>query len=140
IVMEYVEGESLAARLRRDRLPMDRAVAIGRQLAAALTAAHATNVIHRDLKPANIQLMPDGLVKVLDFGVAKALAMLSTTSPRSTQAEAHGVQVGTPGYMSPEQMLGRNVDERSDLFSLGVILFEMTTGHRPFDGSDPLDV
>ena len=141
IVMEYVEGESLAARLRRDRLPMDRAVAIGRQLAAALTAAHATNVIHRDLKPANIQLMPDGLVKVLDFGVAKALAMLSTTSPRSTQAvEARGVLVGTPGYMSPEQMLGRDVDERSDLFSLGVILFEMTTGHRPFDGTEPLDI
>ena len=140
IVMEYVEGESLAARLRRDRLPMDRAVAIGRQLAAALAAAHATNVIHRDLKPANIQLMPDGLVKVLDFGVAKALAMLSSTSARTTRAEARGVQVGTPGYMSPEQMLGRDVDERSDLFSLGVILFEMTTGRRPFEGADTFDL
>lgn len=141
IVMEYVEGESLSARLKRERLPIDRIVAIGRQLAAALAAAHATGIVHRDLKPANVQLMVDGSLKVLDFGVAKALAILSTTERTTTQAdiERRG-QAGTPGYMSPEQMLGHPVDDRSDIFGLGVILYEMTTGRRPFTGTDPVDL
>lgn len=144
IVMEYVEGESLAARLKRERLPIDTVVAIGRQLVAALAAAHATGVIHRDLKPANIQLLPDGSVKVLDFGVAKAIAIASsTTTGRQTppiDAETRYAVAGTPGYMSPEQMLGRDVDDRSDIFSLGVVLYEMATGRRPFTKSDLLDL
>jgi eukaryotic-like serine/threonine-protein kinase len=145
IVMEYVEGESLAARLKRERLPIDVVVAVGRQLVAALAAAHASGVIHRDLKPANIQLLPDGTVKVLDFGVAKAMAIASSSSATtrrhtSTDPEGRYIQAGTPGYMSPEQMLGRDVDDRSDIFSLGVVLYEMTTGRRPFTKSDPLDL
>jgi serine/threonine protein kinase len=143
IVMEYVEGESLAARLRRERLPIDRVISIGRQLAAALGAAHARGVVHRDLKPGNIQLMPDGTVKVLDFGIATALEVASSlareapTAATATGAalDVRGVQPGTPEYMSPEQMLGRNVDERSDIFSLGVVLFEMATGRRPYPDS-----
>jgi len=124
IVMEYVEGENLAVRLRRERLPIERVVAIGRQLAAALKAAHAHDVVHRDIKPANIQMTFEDTVKVLDFGVARTGQM--------TRLRMHG---GTPPYMSPEQLTGRTIDERSDLFSLGVVLFEMATGTRPFLGS-----
>jgi len=128
IVMEYVEGESLAAVLKREALSADRVIAIGRQLAAALAAAHAGGVIHRDLKPANIQVTPDGSVKILDFGIALALGTLATTTSAAdfgVAREPRGFQAGTPAYMSPEQLLGRTVDERSDLFSLSVILFEM---------------
>jgi serine/threonine protein kinase/Tfp pilus assembly protein PilF len=143
IVMEYVEGENLAARLKRERLTIDLAVSIGRQLASALAAAHASGVVHRDLKPGNVQVLSDNSVKVLDFGVAKEMAVgsaWSTTLPRTPPGygEPHGV-VGTPGYMSPEQLLGREVDDRSDIFSLGIVLHEMTTGRRLFTKSDPLD-
>jgi hypothetical protein len=141
IVMEYVEGESLAVLLRREPLPPERVVAIGRQIAAALAAAHGGGIMHLDLKPANIQVTSNGSIKILDFGIAKALASLTTTRTRSTGvAELRGVQAGTPAYMSPEQLLGRPVDERSDLFSLAVILFEMTTGRRLFPTNDPLAV
>ena len=137
IVMEYVEGESLAKRLRRGPLPLGEVIAIGRQLAAALTAAHAKGVIHRDLKPANIQLTPAGPIKVLDFGVAKALPETTdTTSPGYALVE--GGTPGTPAYMSPEQRLGRDVDGRSDIFTVGVILFEMATGRRPDLDTDPV--
>ena len=143
IVMEYVEGESLAARLKRERLPIETVIAIGRQLASALAAAHASGVVHRDLKPGNIQLLPDGTIKVLDFGVAKAMAIASS-SAATTRTPSAGMrreaQAGTPGYMSPEQMLGHDVDERSDIFSLGIILYEMTTGRRPFPASDILSL
>jgi len=142
IVMEYVEGENLAARLKRERLTTDLAVSIGRQLASALAAAHASGVVHRDLKPANVQLLSDSSVKVLDFGVAKEMTVGSswpTTLPRTPLGfEPHGV-IGTPGYMSPEQLLGREVDDRSDIFSLGILLHEMTTGRRLFTKTDPLD-
>jgi serine/threonine protein kinase len=135
IVMEYVEGESLAARMRRERLPLKTVLTIGRQLASALGAAHAKGIVHRDLKPMNVQLTLDGTVKVLDFGVAKSttpMVTLSTGSRGSARAlEAQGVP-GTPEYMSPEQLQGHDVDERSDIFSLGVMLFEMATGRRPF--------
>jgi predicted Ser/Thr protein kinase len=149
IVMEYVPGESLAAALRRERLPIHRVIAIGRQLAAALAAAHAQGVVHRDLKPSNIHITPGGVVKVIDFGVARAarsLTIPSIGSGTSTTVRggenllarlSHG---GTPPYMSPEQLLGRAVDERSDIYSLGVVLFEMATGHRPFAATDPLDL
>lgn len=138
IVMEYVEGESLAARLRHKTLPIDRIVSIGRQLASALVAAHANGVVHRDLKPANVQLTPDGLVKVLDFGVAKAGVPLSSPSGAPTTARSVRL-VGTPAYMSPEQLRGLDVDERSDLYSLGVVLFEMVTGQRLHGDADQLD-
>ena len=143
IVMEYVEGESLAAVLKREALPAGRVIAIGRQLAAALAAAHSGGVIHRDLKPANIQVTRDGSVKILDFGIALALGTVATTTGPAefgVSPEPRGFQAGTPAYMSPEQLLGRTVDERSDLFSLSVILFEMATGRRPFVSGEPIDV
>jgi predicted Ser/Thr protein kinase len=142
IVMEYVEGESLAVLLKRGSLSPARVIAIGRQIAAALAAAHGNGIVHRDLKPANIQVTADGSIKILDFGIATALASLTTTRASTTTevGDIRGQQVGTPAYMSPEQLLGRPVDERSDLFSLALILFEMTTGRRVFPTNDPLAV
>jgi predicted Ser/Thr protein kinase len=140
IVMEYVEGESLAVLLKKETLSAERVIAIGGQLAAALAAAHAGGVIHRDLKPANIQVARDGSVKILDFGIALAFASVASTKTATDFAGSRGLQAGTPAYMSPEQLLGRLGDERSDLFSLSVILFEMATGRRPFRSGEPLDV
>jgi predicted Ser/Thr protein kinase len=146
IVMEYVEGESLAARLRRERLPIDRVLAIGRQLASALTAAHTRGIVHRDLKPANVQITPEGGVKVLDFGIAHAprhpttIASAATTNLAATVAPARLGQAGTPPYMAPEQLIGRPGDERSDVYSLGVVLFEMATGKRPYKETDTADL
>jgi hypothetical protein len=143
IVMEYVEGENLAALLKREALSTERVVAIGRQLTAALAAAHAGGIIHRDLKPANVQVTPDGSVKILDFGIAMAFATAASTRTATdfgVMADSRGLQAGTPAYMSPEQLLGRAGDERSDVYSLSVILFEMATGRRPFQSGEPLDV
>jgi len=154
LVMEYVEGESLAAVLRRGRLPIEKVLAMGRLLASALSAAHAKGIIHRDLKPANIQVTPDGSVKILDFGVAHAMSAAATdASDVSTTAtlpatsggtlrSKRGVLVhpGTPAYMSPEQMFGQAIDQRSDIYSLGVVLYEAATGHRPYSADNPLDV
>ena len=148
IVMEYVAGESLAARLKRGRLPMEEVVAIARQLAAALSAAHAQGVVHRDLKPANIHITPGGVVKVIDFGVARAVRTMpasgaSATAPTTVYTADPVVRLargGTPPYMSLEQLLGRAVDGRSDIYSFGLVLFEMATGHRPFAVTDPLDL
>ena len=143
IVMEYVEGESLSSRLRRERLTITEAVTFARQLAAALQAAHARRVIHGDLKPGNVQVTIGGSVKVLDFGIAMMLRTVSTmASDATTRTElrprmpALFATGGTPPYMSPEQLQGYVIDERSDIFSLGVVLFEMATGRRPFNGSD----
>jgi len=143
LVMEYVDGETLAELLRRERLPVQRYLSIGRQLASALTAAHVRGIVHRDLKPGNVQVARDGNVKVLDFGVAQAMSLVttSTTVPATTAAAVRvAPQAGTPAYMSPEQMLGRTVDQRTDIYSLGVILYEMATGRRPYTGIDPLDL
>jgi tRNA A-37 threonylcarbamoyl transferase component Bud32 len=142
MVMEYVEGENLSARLKRERLRTDEVVAIGRRLAAALSAAHARGVVHRDLKPGNIRMTPDGAVKVVDFGVAKfARSQTTIISSASTKrpSAATGPAVaggGTPPYMSPEQLRGQPVDERSDVYSLGAVLFEMATGRRLYSSSD----
>ena len=136
IVMEYVEGVSLAVHMAGGPLPVAEVRSIGRQLASALGAAHAQGVIHRDLKPANIQVMRDGSIKVLDFGVARLTVPASTTV--DTTIVEHVMESsldgnpGTPLYMAPEQLAGHPVDARSDIYSTGVILFQMATGRRPY--------
>ncbi|MBI4888943.1 MAG: serine/threonine protein kinase, partial [Acidobacteria bacterium] len=173
LVMELVEGPTLAERIaqlsdvgrvppsRSDGtrggpagLPIDEALPIAKQIADALEAAHERGIIHRDLKPANIKLRPDGVVKVLDFGLAKALDEVGrgsvsarpgpadglTNSPTlSFAATQAGMILGTAGYMSPEQAKGRAVDKRSDVWAFGAVLYEMLTGRRPFEGEDVAD-
>jgi serine/threonine protein kinase len=145
LVMELVEGEDLAQRLdslrasgasaKQAGIPPDEALPIARQIAEALEAAHEAGVIHRDLKPANIKVRPDGTVKVLDFGLAKAggtgAAGATVTSPAVTM---QGMILGTAAYMSPEQARGTLVDARADLWAFGCVLFEMLTGTQPFAG------
>jgi serine/threonine-protein kinase len=143
IVMEFVDGESLAVRLTRGRLPLRDVLAIGQQLASALVAAHAEGVIHRDLKPANVQVTSTGVVKVLDFGLAHAPAPVAAppsavTASAQTETIPGGRWAGTPAYMAPEQVLGAAANERADIYSLGVILFEMATGRRPYDRIEPM--
>jgi serine/threonine protein kinase/tetratricopeptide (TPR) repeat protein len=135
IVMEYVRGETLGAYMKRGRLPLARALEIGAEIANALSAAHGARIVHRDLKPANIMITGDGHVKVLDFGLAKFLwtdTAASTLPSSAREQTASGQVLGTPGYMSPEQLLGDRVDARTDIFTLGVILFELVTGQRPY--------
>jgi len=147
LVLELVEGPTLADRLRSGCVPVDEALSIARQIAEALEAAHDVGIVHRDLKPANIKLRPDGMVKVLDFGLAKAVeapgdatvqatAAPTVTSPAMT---ARGVILGTAAYMSPEQAKGRPADRRSDVWALGVVLYEMLAGRRPFRADDVAD-
>ena len=113
LAMELVEGETLAERIARGPIPVDEALVIARQIADALEAAHARGVVHRDLKPGNVKLTPDGTVKVLDFGIAKALGARTTGAPLTTSATQTGAVLGTPAYMSPEQARGQTVDERA---------------------------
>jgi serine/threonine-protein kinase len=142
--MELVEGPTLADRIAPGAIAIADALPIARQLADALEAAHEQGIIHRDLKPANIKLRPDGTVKVLDFGLAKAVEPASAvshgasmsptiTSPAMTQ---HGMILGTAAYMSPEQARGRPVDKRADIWAFGCVLYEMLTGRRAFEGED----
>jgi serine/threonine-protein kinase len=150
LVLELVEGPTLADRIAQGPLPLDEALPIAKQLADALEAAHEQGIIHRDLKPANIKLRADGTVKVLDFGLAKALAPDSAgaaagshtrsptiTTPAMTLA---GVILGTAAYMAPEQAKGREADKRSDIWAFGCVVYEMLTGQRAFDGEDMTDV
>ncbi len=146
LVMELVEGETLAERIARGPLPVDEALTLSQQIAEALEAAHEKGVIHRDLKPANIKVDPEGHVKVLDFGLAEAFAeetpesdasFSPTLSREATQA---GVILGTAAYMSPEQAKGKTVDKRSDIFSFGIVFFEMLTGKKAFGGEDVPEV
>lgn len=139
IVMEYVEGETLASALRRGALRVERVVEIGAQLADALAAAHAKGIVHRDLKPANVSVTPDGQVKILDFGLATA------RNPAGDEgATGHitvpGLFMGTPGYASPEQLAGKQPSPADDIYSLGVLLFELLTGRGPFDEKDALNL
>ena len=144
LVMELVEGEDLSVSIRRGAIPMAEALTIARQICEALEAAHDNGVVHRDLKPANIKVRPDGAVKVLDFGLAKALASDATStsaqamnSPTLTaRATELGVILGTAAYMAPEQAKGRPVDRRADVWAFGCVLYEMLTGQRAFEGED----
>ena len=144
LVMELVDGDDLSQRIARGAIPIDEALPIAEQIAEALEAAHEQGIIHRDLKPANIKVRPDGTVKVLDFGLAKAMEPVGAasasasmsptiTTPAMTQA---GMILGTAAYMSPEQAKGREADKRSDIWAFGAVLYEMLTGTRPFDGED----
>src|SRR5436309_1774421 len=138
IVMELVEGETLQERLKRGAIPIDEALPIAKQIAEALEAAHESGLVHRDLKPANIKLTPDGRVKVLDFGLAKAFAPITETnlsnSPTLVSGSMPGVILGTAAYMAPEQAKGKSVDRRADIWAFGVVLYEMLTGRMLFSG------
>ncbi len=142
LTMELVQGDSLDARIPQGGFPLDRILAIGAAVAEALDAAHQQGIVHRDLKPANVMLTADGRVKVLDFGLAKDLrtpdrAEVTMTAAGQTQA---GMVMGTPAYMSPEQLAGRPVDHRTDIFSLGVLLYQMSSGQRPFEGGSSIEL
>ena len=140
IVMEYVRGETLAARLRTGPLPAGEVLAIAIQLTDALAEAHGMGVVHRDLKPANVVLTPKGDVKILDFGLAQVRPVEPGSTPvrSSRDFTLDGRQVGTPPYMPPEHLMGDPVDARGDLYSLGVMLYELLTGRRPFRGPDAM--
>ena len=141
LVLELVEGETLAHRITRGRLPCQEALAISKQIAEALEAAHDRGIIHRDLKPANIKITPDGNVKLLDFGLAKSIADGGPLSQASTMmATAPGMIVGTAAYMSPEQANGRNADRGSDVWAFGCVLYEMLTGRRAFVGQTASEI
>jgi len=148
LVMELVDGPTLADVIRRGPLPIDETIAVARQIADALEAAHDLGIIHRDLKPANVKVRPDGTVKVLDFGLAKALerdpvgsATGASDSPTATSPAmtGQGVILGTAAYMAPEQARGRPLDRRADIWAFGCVLYEMLTGRRPFEGGDITD-
>ncbi|HVH28315.1 MAG TPA: protein kinase [Vicinamibacterales bacterium] len=147
LVLEFVPGDTLADRIVRGHIPINETLAIARQIALALEAAHEHGIVHRDLKPSNIKVRDDGTVKVLDFGLAKALDTVTgvsgrsqsptLTSPAMTQA---GVVLGTAAYMSPEQARGQNADKRSDVWAFGCVLYEMLTGTPPFAGDTVSDL
>src|SRR5437867_8997909 len=157
LVMELVEGQTLAERLLRGPMAIEETLAIALQIADALEGAHEKGIVHRDLKPANVKITPDDKVKVLDFGLAKALdpssaspsgerqgaaavAALTHSPTLSMMATQAGVILGTAAYMSPEQAKGLPADHRSDVFSFGSVLYEMLTGRQPFKGDTAPDV
>jgi PAS domain S-box-containing protein len=141
LVMEFVEGDTLADRLAPGPLRVEEALRIGIQIAEALEAAHERGIVHRDLKPANVKITPEGEVKLLDFGVAKPATLpVTAISDLPTAVTISGAVLGTVLYMSPEQLLGDGVDTRTDLFSLGIVLYEMATGQRPFTGTTTVAV
>ncbi len=153
LILEFIEGETLADRLLKGAIPLDEALPIARQIAEALEVAHEKGVIHRDLKPGNVMVTPDGVVKVLDFGLARTADGVPGTSGISAQADSPtmpspapinsptipGAIMGTAGYMSPEQARGKAVDKRSDIFSFGCVLYEMLTSAGPFPGETVTD-
>src|SRR5688500_12649968 len=139
LVLEYLEGETLADRLARGALPLELALRYGIEIADALDKAHRHGIVHRDLKPGNIMLTRSG-IKILDFGLAKALAPVSSASALTALAEERpltesGMLLGTVQYMAPEQLEGRQADTRTDIFALGLVLYEMVTGKRAFSGA-----
>jgi eukaryotic-like serine/threonine-protein kinase len=146
LVMELVEGATLREKIRQSGLSLSDALSIAEQMAFALSAAHAAGIIHRDLKPENIMLRADGIVKVLDFGLAKltgppvAIGSEAETLAQMTSQTKHGMIVGTLRYMSPEQVRAQSLDARTDIFSMGVVIYEMLTGKDPFSRPTPIDV
>ena len=145
LVLEFVDGETLADRIERSPVPADEALRMAQQIADALEAAHEKGVIHRDLKPANIKVTADGKVKVLDFGLAKmfepdAVGSVLSNSPTVLSGTMQGVILGTAAYMSPEQARGQAVDKRTDIWAFGCVLYEMLTGRRAFEGSSATDI
>ncbi|HEV8317096.1 MAG TPA: serine/threonine-protein kinase [Vicinamibacterales bacterium] len=148
LVMELVEGDELAQRLARGAIPIDEALPIAKQVAEALETAHEQGIIHRDLKPSNIKVRDDGTVKVLDFGLARAMDSAVGSAPHVSQSPTIttpammtgvGMILGTAAYMSPEQAKGRAADRRSDLWAFGCVLYEMLTGARAFPGDNVSD-
>ena len=150
LVMELVEGEDLSQRIARGPIPVDETLPIAKQIAEALEAAHEQGIIHRDLKPANIKVRSDGTVKVLDFGLAKAIegagsagevgGRVDVADDHVARATQVGMILGTAAYMAPEQAKGRSVDKRADIWAFGVVLYEMLTGRRAFEGEDVSDL
>jgi len=133
ITMEYVTGEDLKSLVKRiGKIPVEKAVSIAKQVCEGLAEAHRIGVVHRDLKPSNIMIDREGNVRIMDFGIARSLKAKNITR--------EGVMIGTPEYMSPEQVEGKKADQRSDIYSLGIIIFEMATGRAPFEGETPLSI
>src|ERR1035437_369125 len=146
LVMELVEGPTLADRIRQGAIPLEEALPIAKQIAEALEYAHERGIIHRDLKPANIKVTHDGKVKVLDFGLAKALQgdaapkNISNSPTLTLETTKAGIILGTAAYMSPEQAKGKTVDRRADIWSFGVVLFEMLSGRQMYVGETATDI
>jgi len=147
LVMELVSGETLAERVKRDgAVPVEESLAICKQIAEALEAAHEKGIIHRDLKPANVKVTPEGKVKVLDFGLAQAFEGetanedMGNSPTLSRAATMQGVILGTASYMSPEQARGKAVDKRTDIWAFGCVLYELLTGKQAFHGEDITDI
>jgi DNA helicase-2/ATP-dependent DNA helicase PcrA len=145
IVMEYIQGETLRRKIAARSLPLGAALDIASQIAEGLGRAHEHGIVHRDLKPENLMITKDGYAKILDFGIAKLIVRNKPAAADSDQKTAVQVEtragsiMGTIGYMSPEQILGRRVDQRSDIFSFGIVLYEVATGQRPFAGQNDID-
>ena len=142
-MLQYIEGETLAARLKRKRPDLREALAIATQVADALTEAHARGIIHRDIKPENIMLTTRGQVKVLDFGLAKTMrdpGIVESDAQTGSMLSIPGMVMGTVPYMSPEQVRGEELDGRSDIFSFGTVLYEMFSGRRPFEAKSTAEV
>ena len=139
IAMEYVRGETLERRLAREDMPLAEAVRIASEIAEALETAHQEGIVHRDLKPSNIMLTEDGHVKVMDFGLAKRVTSTESEFETESRLTGEGATLGTVAYMSPEQLRAQVVDPRSDIFSFGIVLYEMLAGTHPFSKDTSMD-
>jgi eukaryotic-like serine/threonine-protein kinase len=135
LVMELIEGPALDERIKEGPIPLEEALGYANQIAGALEAAHEKGIVHRDLKPANVKIRPDGSVKVLDFGLAKSAEQAELTADSPTMMSIQGMILGTAGYMSQEQARGKDVDKRADIWAFGVVVYEMLTGEKVFDGA-----